>query len=227
MRRTYKITAVLIVLAMALSVAFTGCSDAGPSMKITVDGHEFQLDCKVSEILNAGFKLSEIDHTSGLIKEFPEIEARSLLTSCVYLITPGGQLTHVGIKVYNKSVNPLKYEDCNVYSFEYECGEYGSSRNVAAIPVRFNGLDFNFTDRAKTVGDLESQGFHFKDADKADFLKSGDAYSTSLLGATNTGSNRMYVKNSYDYETGERYINGFEFCIHLSYDTSNAWSEPK
>ena len=59
MRKTGRIMAAVIVLAMALSVFFTGCdSGSAPDMKISIDGKEFQLGCQVSEFLDAGFKLS-------------------------------------------------------------------------------------------------------------------------------------------------------------------------
>ena len=53
MRKTNKILAAVIVLLMAMSIVFTGCTAGGPSMKISIEGVEFQLDCKVSDILNA------------------------------------------------------------------------------------------------------------------------------------------------------------------------------
>ncbi|MBR5772565.1 MAG: xanthine phosphoribosyltransferase, partial [Clostridia bacterium] len=43
------------------------------------------LDCSVSELLNAGYELAEIDHKSGITKEYPEMEPRTLITSSIYL----------------------------------------------------------------------------------------------------------------------------------------------
>ena len=75
MRKTDRLMAAVIVLAMALSFVFTGCVSAAPDMKISIDGKEFELGCKVSDILDAGFKLASIDSKSKIITEYPELAA--------------------------------------------------------------------------------------------------------------------------------------------------------
>ena len=74
MRKTYKYTAIILVLSLVLSVMFSGCSMSAPEMKITVDGRDFKLDCKVSEILDAGFGIADIDHASHILASYPELD---------------------------------------------------------------------------------------------------------------------------------------------------------
>lgn len=222
MRKTNKILAAVIVLLMAMSIVFTGCTAGGPSMKISIEGVEFQLDCKVSDILNAGFELADIDHPGHIMKDFPELDARTLVQEGLF-IYKNGEASNVAIFVYNKSVETQRLEDCNVYCFKYDCGTYSQNAgNDNCLKVLFNGIDMRFTDRQKVLTALEGQDFHFKDADKTDFLKSGDAYSKSLIGATNTQGSFLTIFNDYNYESGERTVNGFEFKLSIKYDTSGA-----
>ena len=50
----------------------------------------------------------------------------------------------------------------------------------------------------------------------------GDAYSSSLITATNTSGCFLTVTNDYNYESGTRFVNGFECKLKVSYDTSDA-----
>ena len=224
--RVLKVQSAVVILVMALSVLFTGCDSLDPSMKISIDGSEFQLDCKVSEILDAGFELAEIDHKNGIISELPDMEPRTLIRSSIYLFKDG-KPSHVAIYVYNKSVNAAKFEDCSVYGFKYDCGDYANdSGETGYLDVKFNGIDMRFADRESVIGALEGQGFKFKDADKTDFFKQNDAYSSSLIGATGMFGHNLTVFNDYDYNSGNRYVNAIEFENKVEYDTSGAWSEP-
>lgn len=224
MKKASKLISVMLVLVVGLSMLFTGCSLTGPEMKITIDGDEFQLDCEVSEILNAGYELAEYDHKNAIMNEYYEVPARTLITDGMYLYK-NGVASHVEIFIYNKSTNDAKFADCNVYKFKYDVGDYASeSGNDDGLKVLFNGLDFRFTDRKSVITDLESQGFKFKDSDKEDFFKTGDAWSSSLIGPTGLIDKNVTIFNDYDYESGERYINGIEFGLKIDYDTSGAWS---
>ena len=225
--RVFKIEAVIIVMVMALTMIFTGCDSMDPAMKITVDGTDFQLDCKVSEILDAGFQLANIDHKNGIVTEYPEMEARTLIKSSIYLFKDN-KPAHVAIYVYNKSYNTEKFEDCNVYGFKYDCGDYsGNNGETGYLDVKFNGINMRFADRQSVISDLEGQGFKFKDSDKTDYFKKNDAYSKSLISAAGMFGHHLTVYNNYDYNSGERYVNAIEFQIKVDYDTSGAWTEPK
>lgn len=222
-RNTLKIRAVIVIMIMAFTTLFAGCDSFDPAMKITIDGDTFQLDCSVSEILNAGYELAEIDHKSGITKEYPEMEPRTLITSSIYLFKDD-KPSHVAIYVYNKSGNTRKFVDCDVYGFKYDCGDYShDSSETGYLDVKFNDIDVRFADRESVIASLESQGFKFKDADKTDFFKTGDAYSSSLIGPTGLLGHTLTVFNDYDYNSGERYINAVEFKIKVEYDTSGAW----
>ena len=224
MNKTSKLISVVLVLAMGLSMVLTGCSLTGPDMKITVDGDEFELDCKVSDILAAGYELAEYDHKNAIMTEFPDIPSRTLVADGMYLYK-NGEATHLEIFIYNKSMSDAKLADCNVYKFNYDAGDYASEAGKDdCLNVKFNGINFRFTDRESVISDLESQGFKFKDSDKTDFFTSGDPYSTSLIGPTGLNDKNMTVFNDYNYETGDRFINGFEISLKISYDTSDAWS---
>lgn len=179
MRKTDRLIAAVIVLAMALTFVFTGCTNAAPDMKISIDGKEFELGCKVSDILDAGLELASIDSASHIITEYPELEARTLLQNSLF-IYKNGESSHVAIYVMNKTVNAMTLDECIVYAFKYDCGTFSDNASrTPGIKVLFNGIDFRFAERHTVLSSLESRGFRFKDADKQDFLKSGDAYSTS------------------------------------------------
>ena len=222
MRKTNRLTAAVIVLAMALSVLFTGCGSTAPDMKISIDGKEFQLGCVVSDLLDAGFKLATLESSSRILTEYDELEGRTLLQNSLYLYKDN-ESTHVRIYVMNKTVNKMTLDQCIVYAFKYDCGEY--STNVSKTPrfkVLFNGIDFRFTERQTVLSSLESQGFKFSEADKQDFFKNGDAYSTSLISVKNSNGSVLTVFNDYNYNTGDRTVNGFEFKLSVKYDTSDA-----
>ena len=224
--RVLRVQSVIVIFIMILAMVFTGCDSLDPAMSITIDGTEFKLDCKVSDILDAGFELAEIDHKNGILKEYPDLEGRTLLQSSIYLFKDG-KPSHVAIYVYNKANNTVKFEDCSVYRFKYDCGDYaGNANETGYLDVKFKGIDLHFTDRASVISELEGLGFKFKDSDKTDFLKNNDAYSTSLISATGMFGHHLTVFNDYDYNTGNRYVNALEFENKVEYDTSGAWSEP-
>lgn len=226
-KNAIKIQSVIVIMVMAMVMLFTGCDSMDPAMKVTVDGNEFQLGCTVKEILDSGFELADIDHKNGIIHDYPDMEGRSLTTSSIYLFKDG-KPSHVAIYICNKGTSTVKLEECTVYGFKYDCGSYASdSKETGYLDVKFNGIDARFADRKTVVGDLESQGFKFKDNEKADFFRENDAYSKSLVSATGMFGHDLTVYNDYDYNTGNRYVNGIEFKEKLQYDTSGAWSEPK
>jgi hypothetical protein len=220
MRKKGKLTAAVLVLVMALSVLFSGCEFTAPDMKISIDGKEFKLNCKVSEILDAGFELADIDHPSHVLASLPPLDARVVVQEPLF-IYKNGKASHVGIYVYNKSVNQMALEECTVYAFDYDCGVYSQNANETNIlKVTFNGIDFRFTDRASVLSKLEGQGFKFNATDKESFLKEGDAYSKSLVTATNLDGSSVTVYNDYTVQTGERTVNGFDVRLGIKYDTS-------
>ena len=220
MKKQISSVTFLIVLSILFAVVFSGCGMAGPEMKISIEGKEFGLDCKVSEILDAGFELADIDHASHIVKDLPELDARTLVQDAFY-IYKDGEASHVAVYVYNKAVNSSKFEECNVYCFKYDCGEYaGNADDDNCLKVLINGIDMRFTDRETVIAALEAQGFKFKDADKTDFFKTGDAYSKSLIGANKTSQGFLTVFNDYNYESGERSVNGCEIKLDVKYDTS-------
>ena len=225
-RKVLKILSVLVIMVMALSFVFTGCSSINPEMKITIDGKDLQLDCKVKDILDAGFELGETGHKNSIIKDFPDLEARTMISSSFYIFKDGVP-ANVGIGVYNKSYQAEKFEDCTVYEFKYDCDQYAYRANEGkCLDVKFNGIDFHFTDRQQVIGDLEGQGFKFDEKDKTSFLADNDPYSDSLLSAKGLFERHLTIFNNYDYDSGNRFINGFEFAIKIDYDTSGAWTEP-
>lgn len=225
-KNVIKIRAAIVIMVMAFAMIFTACDSLDPAMKISIDGTEFKIDCPVSEILNAGFELAEIDHVSGIMKEYPDMESRTLITNSIYLFKDG-KPSHVAIYVYNKSSSACRFEDCEVYGFKYDCGDYaGNVNETGYLEVKFNDIDVRFADRQSVIGSLESQGFKFKDADKTDFFKTNDAYSTSLISANGMMGHHLTVFNDYDYNSGERYVSAIEFEKSVRYDTSGAWSEP-
>ncbi len=222
-----KIQSVIVIMVMALVMSFTGCGSLDPEMKVTVDGTDFKLGCTVQEVLDAGFELADIDHKSGILKSYPDMEARSLTTSSIYLFKDG-KPSHVAIYVCNKGTSSVKFEECTVYGFKYDCGDYArDSGETGYLDVTFNGIDPRFADRKSVIGDLEGQGFKFKDAEKTDFFKENDAYSKSLVSATGMLSHDLTVYNNYDYNSGNRYVNSIEYKEKLAYDTSGAWSDPR
>ncbi len=224
MRITKRLTAVILIMAMALSVVLTGCgsSDSRLSMRVSIDGHQFSPGCKVSDILDAGFTLADTDHVSTMMTESPVIPARTVVTSGLYVFK-NGEPSHVEIFVYNKTVNNLDLKDCDVYEFKYDAGIYAQdASDDNCLKVLFNGIDMRFTDRKKVIEELENQGFKFKEDEKTDFFKDGDAYSTYIISATNTAGHSLDVTNDYNYESGMRFVNGFECKLKVSYDTSDA-----
>ena len=230
MNKTSKLFSVVLVLAIGLSMVFTGCSLTGPEMKITIDGDEFQLDCEVGDILSAGYELAEYDHKNAIMTEYFDVPARTLITSGMFLYKDG-VASHVEIFIYNKSTSDAKFADLaapqeEVDTLVIDTDEEGASEsgNDDGLKVLMNGVDFRFTDRKSVIADLETQGFKFKDSDKEDFFKSGDAFSSSLITSTGLIEKYLTVYNNYDYESGERYINGFEIELKIDYDTSDAWS---
>ena len=221
-----KTGAVIVVLIMAFTMLFAGCDSMDPAMKITIDGTDFKLDCKVSEILDAGFELAKIDHVNGILKEYPDMEPRTLITGSIYLFKDG-KPSHVAVYVYNRSNTACRFEDCEVYGFKYDCGDYAhDNAETGYLDVKFNDIDVRFADRESVINSLEGQGFKFKDADKADFFKKNDAYSASLISANGMMGHHLTVFNDYDYNSGERYVSAIEFEKSVKYDTSGAWSEP-
>ncbi|MBR4430524.1 MAG: hypothetical protein IKS75_04430 [Clostridiales bacterium] len=223
MRNTKRFAAVVLVMAMALSVIFTGCgSSSAPEMKISIEGYEFSPGCKISEIMDAGFTFADTDHVNTMMKESPVIPARTVVTGGVYIFR-NGKPSHVAVYVYNKTVNDMDFRDCSVYSFKYDAGVYAQdAADDNCLKVLFNGIDMRFTDRKKVIEELENQGFKFNDDKKTDFFKDGDAYSSYLISATNTGGRSLTITNDYNYESGTRFVNGFECKIKVSYDTSGA-----
>ena len=223
MRKSKRLTALILSMVTVLSLMFTGCGSSGaPEMKVSIEGYEFMLNCKVSEILDAGFTFADTDHVNSMMKESPVIPARTVITSGLYIFR-NGEPSHVAVYVYNKTVNDMDFRDCNVYSFKYDAGVYAqNASDDNCLKVLFNGIDMRFTERKTVIEELENQGFRFKDDKKTDFFKDGDAYSSSLITATNTTGSFLTVFNDYNYESGMRFVNGFECKLKVSYDTSGA-----
>ena len=210
-------------MVIVASLMLAGCGSSGtPEMKVSIEGYEFALNCKVSEILDAGFTFADTDHVNSMMKESPVIPARTVITSGLYIFR-NGEPSHVAVYVYNKTVNELDFRDCCVYSFKYDAGVYvQDASDDNCLKVLFNGIDMRFTDRKTVIEELENQGFRFNSDKKTDFFRDGDAYSSSLITATNTSGSFLTVTNDYNYESGMRFVNGFECKLKVSYDTSGA-----
>lgn len=220
---TKRFTSVILVMAIALSVMLTGCGSSGaPDMKVSIEGYEFSPGCKVSDIQDAGFTFADTDHVSTMMKESPVIPGRTVVTGGLYIFR-NGEPSHVAVYVYNKSVNDMDFKDCSVYSFKYDAGVYAQdAADDNCLKVLFNGIDTRFTDRRAVIEALEDQGYHFNNDKKEDFFKDGDAYSSNLITATNTSGCFLTITNDYNYESGTRFVNGFECKLKVSYDTSDA-----
>ena len=223
MRKTKRLTSLILSMGIAASLTLAGCSSSSaPEMKVSIEGYEFALNCKVSEILDAGFTFADTDHVNSMMKESPVIPARTVITSGLYIFR-NGEPSHVAVYVYNKTVNELDFRDCSVYSFKYDAGVYAQdASDDNCLKVLFNGIDMRFTDRKTVIEELENQGFRFNSDKKTDFFRDGDAYSSSLITATNTSGSFLTVTNDYNYESGMRFVNGFECKLKVSYDTSGA-----
>lgn len=223
MRKTKRLTSLILSMVIVASLMLAGCGSSGtPEMKVSIEGYEFALNCKVSEILDAGFTFADTDHVNSMMKESPVIPARTVITSGLYIFR-NGEPSHVAVYVYNKTVNELDFRDCSVYSFKYDAGVYAQdASDDNCLKVLFNGIDMRFTDRKTVIEELENQGFRFNSDKKTDFFRDGDAYSSSLITATNTSGSFLTVTNDYNYESGMRFVNGFECKLKVSYDTSGA-----
>lgn len=204
-----------------LSVLFTGCSFTDPEMKISIDGNEFSLDCKVQDLIDAGYDISSIDHKSQIIKDsdYPVIGARIMDQKNYYLINKSGVACNVAFNVYNNSSSDCPLNECKVYLFKYDAGTYSEyvTKSIEGPVVLLNGIDFKFTDCKETVDALTSAGFKFNSSD-VDAFSANDMYGKSVIGPTGLGGHNMSVFHDYDYDEGIVRVNGFEISIKLKYE---------
>lgn len=190
----------------------SGCSSANPRAIISVDNVEFNLGCKVSEIIDAGFQLGESDHFRSIYyMELPEIDA---LTSSSYYfyIFKDWVPSHVGIGVFNPSDKPAGLEECIVYKFSYNCGDYLDA-NIESVDVRLNSISFQFSDKKQVIDALNSQGFKFENNEKVEFMTMSEEDSKLLNNIQESSEYKVVVCDIYDSKTDARLIDGFEISI--------------
>ena len=218
--RTKKVFSVVVILAMMVSVLCTGCSAFDPEMKISIDGKEFSLDCKVQDLIDAGYDISSIDHKSQIIKDsdYPVIGAMIMDQKNYYLINESGVACNVAFNVYNISSSDRPLNECKVYLFKYDAGTYSEyiTKSIEAPVVLLNGIDFKFTDCKETTDALASAGFKFKSSD-VDAFSANDMYGQSVIGPTGLGGHSMSIFHDYDYNEGVVRVNGFEISLKLNY----------
>ena len=212
--------AAIVTIGMLVAVLFTGCSAMDPDMKISVDGHEFSLDCTVQEILDAGFDISEIDHESKIISKdnLPVIGSMIMDTTNYYLIS-NGIACNVAFNVYNNSSSDLALNECKVYQFKYDAGTYEeyATKDIETPEVLLNGISCKFTDCGDTANTLIDAGFKFKSSDVEAF-DTDDMYSTSVISATGLGGHTLMLYHDYDYTESVVRMNGFDISIKLDYE---------
>lgn len=219
--RTRKTLAVAVFFAVMMSVLLTGCPLKDPEMKISIDGKEFSLDCKVQDLIDAGFQIAETGSPTTVIDEadYPVIQARLMDSEFYYLITGDGLPCDVSFHVYNNDSSDLAFTECKVYLFNYDAGSYSEfvTRNPETAEVLLNGIDFKFTDCKETVDALKDSGFKFKDSEVEEFC-ADDMYGKSVIGPTGLSSHDLSIFHDYDYEKAVVRTNGFEISLKLNYE---------
>ncbi|MBP5180372.1 MAG: hypothetical protein J6127_03680 [Clostridiales bacterium] len=219
--RTKKVYSAAIILAMIVSMIFAGCAGMDPEMKISIDGKEFMLDCKVQDFIDAGFSISSINHQSEILSEsdYPVIDSMIMDQTNYYLISEGGIPCDVAFNVYNDGSSNLDLSECKVYQFKYDAGTYAeyANSNIEKPEVLFNGVDCRFTDCAETANALNETGFRFS-SDDIDAFSADDMYGTSVIGPSGLMGHNVSLFHDYDYTEGVVRTNGFEFSLKLDYE---------
>ncbi|MBO7095883.1 MAG: hypothetical protein J6V94_02875 [Lachnospiraceae bacterium] len=210
-----RIVSLITVFVLCFSVQ--GCSGAGtinPEMTVTIDGVDFALDCKVSDILDAGFRVVRYD--SGMKDDLPSVGARELISKFYSIVRQDGTETNISVNIYNKSYNEAEAADCYVYEFVYDASIF--PEDTPHADVTFNGINMHYADMASVVSELEEQGFKFKEEDKTEFFRENDPYADRLLSAKGLMGCNLRIDCDYDYETGAKPITGFDLTLKLDYE---------
>lgn len=211
-REFRKNLVIVIVSAIMLSFLISGCSSTITQAIISIDNIEFELGCKVNEIVDAGFQIGESDHVRSIYYlELPKIEANTTLNQEFYIFRDWIP-SHVGICVINPSDKPAGLEDCIVYKFSYNCADYLDA-NIESTDVRLNSISFQFTDKKQVVESLESQGFIFGNNERAEFMTMSEENSKRLNNTQESSEYIIVICDIYDIKTDARLIDGFEISI--------------
>lgn len=212
MTRCLKKVYAFIIVSVYISIMLSGCSSAKSQAIISIDNIEFELGCKVSEIVDAGFQLGESDHFRSIYyMGLPEIAAGTT-NSYEFYIFKDWVPSHVGIGVYSPSDQSVGLEDCIVYKFSYTCGDYLDA-NIESVDVRLNKTSFQFSDKKQVIESLESQGFKFEGNSKAVFMTMSEEGSKYLNALQESSECKVVIYDIYDSNTNTRLIDGFEISI--------------
>lgn len=207
-----RIKAIFIVVVIVLFSMSSGCSRKSQVVNVSIDGVDFQLGCKVSSIIDAGFQIGESDHfRSVYYMELPTVKAKTSLECYIFKdFVP----SHVGIFVYNSTDHNVELTECIVYMFQYDCGEY-ISNEIECLNVRFNGIDFHFSDCKQIIKSLEHQGFRFNKEEKKEFLAKDNSDVDLYLNGNYREVYQVTICNIYDRKSDSRLISGFVISIKL------------
>lgn len=212
MTRCLKKVYAFIIVSVYISIMISGCSSSKSHAIISIDNVDFHLGCKVSEIVNAGFQIGESDHIRSVYyMGLPEIDARTT-DIYDYFIFKDFVPSHVGIGVYNPSDQSVGLEDCIVYKFSYNCGDYLDA-NIESVDVRLNKTSFQFSDKKQVIESLELQGYKFEENSKADFMTMSEEGSKYLNALQESAECKVVIYDIYDSKTNTRLIDGFEISI--------------
>lgn len=219
--RTKRICASAVLLALMVSLLFTGCAGMDPEMTISIDGKEFSLDCKVQDLIDAGFDIASINHQSEILSEsdYPVIGSKIMDQTNYYLISEGGVPCDVAFRVYNDGSSDLTLNECKVYQFKFDAGTYAEYANssVEKPEVLLNGVDCRFTDCDETASALNDTGFRFN-SDDIEAFSADDMYGTSVIGPDGLMGHNVSLFHDYDYNDGVVRTNGFEISLKLDYE---------
>jgi hypothetical protein len=210
-----RITSLITVFVLCFSLqGCSGLSSLDPEMTVTIDGVDFALDCKVQDILDAGFRVVRYD--GGMKDDLPSVGAREMISKFYSIVRQDGTETNLSINIYNKLNTEAEAADCYVYEFVYDAGVL--AKDYPHADVTFDGIDMYYTDCASVVSALEEKGFKFKDEDKTEFFRENDAYASRLLSAKGLMGSDFRIDCDYDYNTGGKYIIGFDLTLKLDYE---------
>ncbi|MBO7451608.1 MAG: hypothetical protein J6U54_14675 [Clostridiales bacterium] len=218
--RTKKMIAVIVMLVMAVVMIFAGCEKLDPEATISIDGKEFQLNCKVSDLTDAGLILASFGDASAAISEdqYPTIKGREMSRELYYILTADKVSTNVYFQAYNLDTTDASLSDCRIYCFNLDYDTYASNKGAKnKVEVKLNGVDFYFTDCNETVNALQEKKFKFDSKEVADFTKD-DMYGKSIISADGLHGMSLSIKHDYDYEDGKVRVNGFELTKKLDYE---------
>lgn len=211
--KTRKIYAAFVILAMLISLIFSGCMFSDPEIKISVDGKEFVLGCKVQDLLDSGFDIALTNYEKDILteEEYPVIGSKKMDQTNYYLISEGGLPCDLLFRVYNNDPTDLPLNECRVFLFKYDAGTYADyvPLNIEYPEVLLNGISFKFTDCKETVDALSDAGFKFNKFDAEKFT-ANDKYGMTVISPGLLFEHNMAIFHDYDNNDGVVRMNGFE-----------------